>query len=121
MKFNDFLTELAAPPPSSPELQTINDKSAARQMLQKVRGLRPGRLVDANGNSSSTPLAPAGNNNATSENMSMILKNDSKELVLVHEDENKNLFITYVNKQKMTKRTITIDSRASMMLKRFIR
>lgn len=120
MKFNEFLNEFAAPPPSSPELQTINDKSAARQMLQKVRGLRPGRLVDAEGNSSTTPLAPAGNNN-DNQNMSMILKNDSKELVLVHEDENKNLFITYVNKQKMTKRTITIDARAGMMLKRFIR
>ena len=121
MKFEEFINELAVLPSSSPELQTQLDKSQARSMLQKVRGLRPGRLVDAEGNSSQTPLAPAGNNNDSSKNLSMILKNTSKELVLVNEDENKFLYITYINKQRMTKRTITIDNRSAMFLKRFIR
>lgn len=119
--FNDFLEEQTLE--STPEIITIQEKQEARRIIALSRGLRPGRIVDFNPQdntktSTNTPVAtnvsPQSKNEA-----SLILKNNSKELVYVDKQE-EYLLITYVNKQRFTKRTIVIEARGAMLLKRFI-
>ena len=119
--FNEFLEEQTLE--STPEIITIQEKQEARRIIALSRGLRPGRIVDFNPQdntktSTNTPVAtnvsPQSKNEA-----SLILKNNSKELVYVDKQE-EYLLITYVNKQRFTKRTIVIEARGAMLLKRFI-
>jgi hypothetical protein len=49
----------------------------------------------------------------------MILKNNAGEVVYVTKGED-GLFITIVNKQRLTKRTIALDDRGATLLKRYI-
>lgn len=119
--FNEFLEEQTLE--STPEIITIQEKQEARRIIALSRGLRPGRIVDFNPQentktSTNTPVAtnvsPQSKNEA-----SLILKNNSKELVYVDKQE-EYLLITYINKQRFTKRTIVIEARGAMLLKRFI-
>ena len=119
--FNEFLEEQTLE--STPEIITIQEKQEARRIISLSRGLRPGRIVDFNPQdntktSTNTPVAtnvsPQSKNEA-----SLILKNNSKELVYVDKQE-EYLLITYINKQRFTKRTIVIEARGAMLLKRFI-
>ena len=119
--FNDFLEEQTLE--STPEIITIQEKQEARRIIALSRGLRPGSIVDFNPQdntktSTNTPVAtnvsPQSKNEA-----SLILKNNSKELVYVDKQE-EYLLITYINKQRFTKRTIVIEARGAMLLKRFI-
>ena len=119
--FNEFLEEQTLE--STPEIITIQEKQEARRIIALSRGLRPGRIVDFNPQdntktSTNTPVAtnvsPQSKNEA-----SLILKNNSKELVYTDKQE-EYLLITYINKQRFTKRTIVIEARGAMLLKRFI-
>lgn len=124
MKFKDYIEEElfeSTPVKSSPEQQTFNMRQDARTIVQKTRGLMPGRFVDANGTASSSPFNPdiAANPN-DKDNMSLIVKNVAEEVVFINKDSNGDTFITLVNKLKNTKRTIALDQRGSKLLKRFI-
>lgn len=118
--FNDFLEEQTLE--STPEIITIQEKQEARRIIALSRGLRPGRIVDFNPQDNTKK-----SNNRVATNVpsqlkneaSLILKNNSKELVYTDKQE-EYLLITYVNKQRFTKRTIVIEARGAMLLKRFI-
>ncbi len=140
MSFKEFiqeasLEELAVA--SSPEQQNTDARADARTIVAKVRGLMQGRMVDANGN----PARPGSTSNQQNTNafapdsakndtttqaadndesgQSMILKNNAGEVVYVTKGED-GLFITIVNKQRLTKRTIALDDRGATLLKRYI-
>ena len=119
--FNEFLEEQTLE--STPEIITIQEKQEARRIIALSRGLRPGRIVDFNPQdntktSTNTPVATNVSSQSKNE-ASLILKNNSKELVYVDKQE-EYLLITYINKQRFTKRTIVIEARGAMLLKRFI-
>lgn len=134
MCFENFLNEIAV---ANVELQTSDIRADAKTIIAKTRGLMPGRIIDANGDSS-TSNKPSGADAFTPDNpratssmnttqdddkisdMFMILKNNATEVVFISKDANKNIFITIVNKQKVTKRTIAIEPRGATLLKRFI-
>lgn len=141
MSFKEFiqeasLEELAVA--SSPEQQNTDARADARTIVAKVRGLMQGRMVDASGN----PARPGATSNQQNTNafapnnakndttttqaadndesgQSMILKNNAGEVVYVTKGED-GLFITIVNKQRLTKRTIALDDRGATLLKRYI-
>ena len=142
MSFKEFiqeasLEELAVA--SSPEQQNTDARADARTIVAKVRGLMQGRMVDASGN----PARPGSTSNQQNTNafapnnakndtttttqaadndesgQSMILKNNAGEVVYVTKGED-GLFITIVNKQRLTKRTIALDDRGATLLKRYI-
>lgn len=134
MSFENFINEIAI---ANVELQTSDIRADAKTIIAKTRGLMPGRIIDANGDSS-TSNKPSGADAFTPDNpratssmnttqdddkisdMFMILKNNATEVVFISKDANKNIFITIVNKQKVTKRTIAIEPRGATLLKRFI-
>lgn len=125
MNFKDFLNEEDlteyAPVKSSPEQQTFNTRQDARTIVQKTRGLMPGRFVDPNGVASNSPFNPDVKADPNDhDKMSLIIKNTPEEVVFVNKDENGDIFITLVNKLKNTKRTIAIEPRGAKLLKRFI-
>ena len=139
MSFKEFiqeasLEELAVA--SSPEQQNTDARADARTIVAKVRGLMQGRMVDANGNparpgatsnqQNTNAFAPDNAKNDTTQvadndesGQSMILKNNAGEVVYVTKGED-GLFITIVNKQRLTKRTIALDDRGATLLKRYI-
>lgn len=118
--FNEFLEEQTVE--STPEIITAQEKQAARSIIALARGLRPGRIVDftpqENTKSTGANVATAVTGQAKQE-ASLILKNNSKELVYADKQED-YLMITLINKQRFTKRTIAIEARGAMLLKRFI-
>ena len=114
MKFADFINENEKLPNSTQEQLTAIDRTDAKDLLGKLRSQRAGRTVDLSDEQDQT-------DNTQSTSMALVIKNDSKEIVIAHEDESKNLFITYINKSKQSRRTITIDARGSMLLKRYIK
>lgn len=117
MKFEEFINE-AMDIPSSPELQTPAIKKDAREIISKIKGLAIGRTVTDAGD----PKGAAAPNVDPSdvESLSMVLKNNAMEAVLGHKDQNDNIYITLINKQKITKRTITINAKATQFLRRLI-
>ena len=139
MSFKEFiqeasLEELAVA--SSPEQQNTDARADARTIVAKVRGLMQGRMVDASGNparpgatsnqQNTNAFAPDSAKNDTTQvadndesGQSMILKNNAGEVVYVTKGED-GLFITIVNKQRLTKRTIALDDRGATLLKRYI-
>lgn len=139
MSFKEFiqeasLEELAVA--SSPEQQNTDARADARTIVAKVRGLMQGRMVDASGNparpgatsnqQNTNAFAPDNAKNDTTQvadndesGQSMILKNNAGEVVYVTKGED-GLFITIVNKQRLTKRTIALDDRGATLLKRYI-
>ena len=130
MTFNDFLDEAVV---SNADIQNTDARADAKSIAQKTRGLMIGRTIDANGNTGTNPNANSGNafapdnlkeptNGPKDEEAgySVILKNNASEVVYATKGENDELYITIVNKQKMTKRTIALESRGATFLKRFI-
>lgn len=134
MCFENFLNEIAV---ANVELQTSDIRADAKTIIAKTRGLMPGRVIDANGDSATSnqqggsdaftpdnPRARPGTGTTQEDDkiadMFMILKNNATEVVFISKDANKNIFITIVNKQKVTKRTIAIEPRGATLLKRFI-
>ena len=131
MTFNDFLDEAVV---SNVDIQNTDARADAKTIAQKTRGLMIGRTIDANGNTSTNPNTNSGNafapDNLKEPNQngpkdaeagySVILKNNAGEVVYATKGENDELYITIVNKQKMTKRTIALESRGATFLKRFI-
>lgn len=131
MTFNDYLSEAVV---SNADIQNTDARADAKAIAQKTRGLMIGRTIDANGNTSTNPNANSGNafapdnlkapttNGPKDEEAgySVILKNNASEVVYATKGENDELYITIVNKQKMTKRTIALESRGATFLKRFI-
>lgn len=140
MSFKEFIQESALEEvvvASSPEQQNTDARADARTIVAKVRGLMQGRMVDASGN----PARPGATSNQQNTNafapdsakndtttqatdndesgQSMILKNNAGEVVYVTKGED-GLFITIVNKQRLTKRTIALDDRGATLLKRYI-
>ena len=140
MSFKEFIQESALEEvvvASSPEQQNTDARADARTIVAKVRGLMQGRMVDASGN----PARPGATSNQQNTNVfapdsakndtttqvadndesgqSMILKNNAGEVVYVTKGED-GLFITIVNKQRLTKRTIALDDRGATLLKRYI-
>ena len=140
MSFKEFIQEAALEEvvvASSPEQQNTDARADARTIVAKVRGLMQGRMVDASGN----PARPGATSNQQNTNafapdsakndtttqatdndesgQSMILKNNAGEVVYVTKGED-GLFITIVNKQRLTKRTIALDDRGATLLKRYI-
>jgi hypothetical protein len=140
MSFKEFIQEAALEEvavASSPEQQNTDARADARTIVAKVRGLMQGRMVDANGNparpgstsnqQNTNAFAPDSAKNDTTAQVadndesgqSMILKNNAGEVVYVTKGED-GLFITIVNKQRLTKRTIALDDRGATLLKRYI-
>ncbi len=139
MSFKEFIQESAleeAVVASSPEQQNTDARADARTIVAKVRGLMQGRMVDASGNparpgatsnqQNTNAFAPDNAKNDTTQvadndesGQSMILKNNAGEVVYVTKGED-GLFITIVNKQRLTKRTIALDDRGATLLKRYI-
>lgn len=140
MSFKEFIQESALEEvvvASSPEQQNTDARADARTIVAKVRGLMQGRMVDANGNparpgatsnqQNTNAFAPDSAKNDTTTQVanndesgqSMILKNNAGEVVYVTKGED-GLFITIVNKQRLTKRTIALDDRGATLLKRYI-
>ena len=131
MTFNDFLDEAVV---SNADIQNTDARADAKTIAKKTRGLMIGRTIDANGNAGTNPTANSGNafapDNLKEPNTngpkdeeagySVILKNNASEVVYATKGENDELYITIVNKQKMTKRTIALESRGATFLKRFI-
>ena len=140
MSFKEFIQDATleeAVVASSPEQQNTDARADARTIVAKVRGLMQGRMVDASGN----PARPGSTSNQQNTNafapnnakndtttqaadndesgQSMILKNNAGEVVYVTKGED-GLFITIVNKQRLTKRTIALDDRGATLLKRYI-
>lgn len=140
MSFKEFIQEATleeAVVASSPEQQNTDARADARTIVAKVRGLMQGRMVDASGNparpgstsnqQNTNAFAPDNAKNDTTTQVadndesgqSMILKNNTGEVVYVTKGED-GLFITIVNKQRLTKRTIALDDRGATLLKRYI-
>ena len=139
MSFKEFIQESALEEvvvASSPEQQNTDARADARTIVAKVRGLMQGRMVDASGNparpgttsnqQNTNAFAPDNAKNDTTQvadndesGQSMILKNNAGEVVYVTKGED-GLFITIVNKQRLTKRTIALDDRGATLLKRYI-
>ena len=139
MSFKEFIQEAALEEvvvASSPEQQNTDARADARTIVAKVRGLMQGRMVDASGNparpgatsnqQNTNAFAPDNAKNDTTQvadndesGQSMILKNNAGEVVYVTKGED-GLFITIVNKQRLTKRTIALDDRGATLLKRYI-
>lgn len=132
MSFTNFLDEAIVA--STGEQQNTDSRADARTIVAKTRGLMQGRLIDSNGNpakagtisnqQNANPFAPDNTKNDTTQvndesNQSMILKNTPAEVVYVTKGED-GLFITIVNKQRLTKRTISLDDRGATLLKRYI-
>ena len=140
MSFKEFIKDATLEEvvvASSPEQQNTDARADARTIVAKVRGLMQGRMVDASGN----PARPGATSNQQNTNafapdsakndtttqaadndesgQSMILKNNAGEVVYVTKGED-GLFITIVNKQRLTKRTIALDDRGATLLKRYI-
>lgn len=107
MEFQEFLTENTTLLRSSPEIIHFNERQATRELLTKFRGAMVGKTI--------MTTDDVGNN---VENK--VIKQDSYELIFSSKDENDNLKITLINKQKMTKRTFVIPKMGSVHLKRFI-
>ena len=124
MNFKEYLTEFNLN--STPELQTSRDRSDARELLTKIRTYPVGRSITANKTQTkeADPFTASQeddeSNFAMNDKDPMVLKNNSLEMVIVDKDENGQLFITLLNKQKQTKRTIAIETRGSQLLKRYI-
>lgn len=140
MSFKEFIKdatlEEVVVAASSPEQQNTDARADARTIVAKVRGLMQGRMVDASGNparpgstsnqQNTNAFAPDSAKNDTTQvadndesGQSMILKNNAGEVVYVTKGED-GLFITIVNKQRLTKRTIALDDRGATLLKRYI-
>ena len=120
MKFKEYITEFFNIK-SSPEMQNTDSKNDAREIAKLTRGKTPGKYLDSNGMASNSPFnADIKQDTQDKSKMSLILKNTAEEVVFVNKDQNGDLFITLVNKMKSTKRTIALDKRGSMFLKRFI-
>ncbi len=120
MSFKDFLSEEKLS--SSPEQQNTQTKADAKQIIAQIRGLAQGRSVVAKSTASSDPFSTSGEQapNSVNDKDPLILKNDGYEAVIVDKDPDGQVFITLVNKQKQTKRTIALDSRGGSLLKRYI-
>ena len=126
MSFSKYLEEAIIP--SSPELQTQDSRKSAREAIKISRGKMQGRKVELDdtitANKMQRPQAPKDPvdtlDDAMNDPLSTIIKNTATELVYVIKDEDNNLFITFINKQKMTKRTISLDARGAVLLKRSI-
>ena len=120
MKFKEYLTEFFNIK-SSPEMQNTDSKNDAREISKLTRGKMPGKYLDSNGSASNSPFnADIKQDTQDKSKMSLILKNTAEEVVFVNKDQSGDLFITLVNKMKSTKRTIALDKRGSLFLKRFI-
>lgn len=139
MSFKEFIKDATLEEvvvASSPEQQNTDARADARTIVAKVRGLMQGRMVDASGNparpgatsnqQNTNAFAPDNAKNDTTQvadndesGQSMILKNNAGEVVYVTKGED-GLFITIVNKQRLTKRTIALDDRGATLLKRYI-
>ncbi len=120
MKFKEYITEFFNIK-SSPEMQNTDSKNDAREIAKLTRGKMPGKYLDSNGTASNSPFnADIKQDTQDKSKMSLILKNTAEEVVFVNKDQNGDLFITLVNKMRSTKRTIALDKRGSMLLKRFI-
>jgi hypothetical protein len=122
MNFEDFLDESVIN--SNTEIQTFQSKIEARDIIAQTRGLMPGRYITqaSAGEEDNSPVNhdTFGQNRGEQVNSKMVLKNNAIELIYVEKDEDKNTFITIVNKQKFTIRMISIDYKGTQLLKRFI-
>ena len=121
LSFDSFLNELTVP--NTPEVISVVDKQEARRIVGLTRSLRPGRLGDLSNQENtqgtkSTVAVPASGSNQ--DGLSLIIKNDSKEVVYVDKSDDGFLLITYINKQRFSKRTVTLEARGALLLKRFI-
>lgn len=122
LSFDSFLNELTVP--NTAEVISVADKQEARRIVGLTRSLRPGRLADLSnqentqGITKSTAAVPA--SGGDQEGLSLIIKNDSKEIVYVDKSNDGFLLITYINKQRFSKRTVTLEARGALLLKRFI-
>lgn len=106
MEFKKFINENKILR-SSPEIIPFTERPKTKEMMDNFRGGMVGKTV--------MTTDDVGNN---VENK--ILKQDSYELVFASTDEMGNLKITYINKQKLTKRTIIIPKMGATHLKRII-
>lgn len=121
----EYLSELVLNPDDEKQTATdINkqvnsmpnttDRSEARNIVIKVRGVPIGKFVDFNNETnvrdvSKTPV----------ENQSLILKNDLEELVYVTKVGD-DVLITTISKKRLVKRDTILLPRSVQFLKRFI-
>lgn len=121
----EYLSELVLNPDDEKQTATdINkqvnsmpnttDRSEARNIVIKVRGVPIGKFVDFNNETnvrdvSKTPI----------ENQSLILKNDLEELVYVTKVGD-DILITTISKKRLVKRDTILLPRSVQFLKRFI-
>lgn len=120
MSFKEYISERVVK--SDAEIQDKNDRIQAKELISGARGAVPGReiakVVD-DFEDDETNIAQPGRK-ADEEKTIMVLKNNMDELVYVDKNAVGDLYITIVNKRRMTKRTIGLDRMASSYLKRFI-
>lgn len=93
---------------------TSVDKNDARSIVQKMRGIPVGKRFDLNAD---RPL-----NIAQSEpkSLSLLLKNDTNELVYLTETEHGDLVFTSISKRLLVKRDTIILQRHVQFLKRYL-
>lgn len=108
LNFDNFLGEFLEP---AKEIQGIDDRKEAREIIAATRGIQPGRYLGPD-NKLTTDVQ--------SEGTSLILKNDPNELVLIGTGVDDSLVIRVVNKRRITLRRYEVLARLRPLLKRFL-
>lgn len=93
---------------------TSQDKNDARLIVQKLRGVPVGRKIDLN------EERPTNITNSDPKALSLIVKNDSEELVFVTETQDGNLIISSISKRRYIQRDTIILQRGLQFLRRFL-
>lgn len=120
----EYLAELVLNDPDEQTSTDINkqvnampnttDRTEARTIIVKVRGIPIGKFVDLNSEKNVRDVSKT-----PAENQSLILKNDLEELVYVGKLGD-DLLLTTISKKRLVKRDTVIQQRSIQFLKRFI-
>lgn len=120
----EYLAELVLNAPDEQTSTDINkqvnampnttDRTEARTIIVKVRGIPIGKFVDLNSEKNVRDVSKT-----PAENQSLILKNDLEELVYVGKLGD-DLLLTTISKKRLVKRDTVIQQRSIQFLKRFI-
>lgn len=116
MKFTEFLDEAVGS-----EIQTAETRADVKSIIQKTRGVTAGRTVSQAGKE----FDPVGRDDLNSPAVNkdkepIMLKNNANEIVYADKDAEGLLTLTIINRQKQTKRSISLDMRGMSLLKRYI-
>lgn len=116
MKFTEFLDEAIGS-----EIQTAETRADVKAIIKKTRGVTVGRTVAQAGKEfAAVGGAEVDSPVATKDKEPVMLKNNANEIVYADKDAEGILTLTIVNRQRQTKRSISLDARAMALLKRYI-